>query len=113
MAELSSVQMITRADFNPATLTGSYAAMNGSGFSDDVKIMQIYNGSTTLGIDVSLDGINPHFVIPPLGTLVIDFQANHADNSAYGAGTLNGRKGQIIYGKTLANPTFCFISGYR
>lgn len=113
MAELSSVQMITRADFNPATLTGTYQSMNGSGFSDDIKIWQVYNGSTTLGIDISLDGVNPHTVIPPGGTLIVDFQTNHSDNSAYGAGTLNGRKGQIIYGRSLENPTWCFISGYR
>ena len=111
-ADLSSVQCITRADFNPGTLTGSYQSLNGSGFSDDIKIWQLYNGGA-VGIDISLDGINPHLVIPPGGTLIVDLQTNHADNASNGAGTLNGRKGQIIYGKTLANPTYLFISGYR
>lgn len=113
MADLSSVQCVTKASFNPASLTGSYQALNGTGFSDDVKIMKIYNPSTTVSIDVSLDGVTDHDFIPPLATLIVDFQAGHADNSAYGAGTLCVRKGQILFGKTAENPTFLQIVGYR
>ncbi len=113
MADLSSVQCTTKSVFNPASLTGSYQAMNGTGFSDDVKIMKLYNASTTISIDISLDGVTDHDFIPPLGTLIVDFQAGHADNSAYGAGTLCVRKGQILYGKTAESPTFLQIIGYR
>jgi hypothetical protein len=113
MADLSSVQCVTKASFNPASLTGSYQAMNGAGFSDDVKIMQLYNGSATISIDISLDGVTDHAFICPLGTLILDFQAGHADNSAYGAGTLCVRKGQILYGKTAANSGFLQIIGFR
>ncbi len=113
MAQLSSVQCVTKASFNPASLTGSYQAMNGTGFSDDVKIWKLYNGSTTVSIDISLDGVNDHDFIPPLGTLIVDFQANHSDNSSYGSGILRVRKGQILYGKTAANPTYLQIIGYR
>jgi len=113
MAELDSVQCVTKAVFNPASLTGTYQAMNGSGFSDNVKIMKLYNGSTTVSIDISLDGVNNHDFIPPMGTLIVDFQAGHADKSAYGAGTLYVRKGQILYGKTAESPTFLQIIGYR
>lgn len=112
MAEFSSIQCITRAVFNPASLTTSYQSLNGTGFSDDVKIMEIFNGSA-VGIDISLDGVNDHLYWPPGATLIVDFQTNHADNSAYGAGTLYGRKGQIIYGKTTENTALLFISGYR
>ena len=110
--ELSSVQCIIRADFNTATLTNSYQPLNGSGFSDDVKILEVYNGSA-VGIDVSLDGVNKHLFWPAGATLIVDFQTNHSDNSSYGAGRLNGRKGQIIYGKTAESSTLLFISGYR
>ena len=113
MADLSSVQCVTKASFDPATLTGAYQAMNGSGFSDDVKIMKLYNGSSTISIDISLDGSTDHDFIPPLGTLIVDFQAGHADNSAYGAGTLCVRKGQILYGKTASHANFLQIVGYR
>ena len=113
MADLSSVQCVTKSVFNPATLTGSYQAMNGTGFSDDVKILKIYNPSTTVSIDVSLDGVNPHDFIPPLATLIVDFQANHSDNSSYSSGCLRVRKGQILYGKTAESPTFLQIIGYK
>lgn len=111
--ELSSVQCTLKTVFNPASLTGTYQAMNGTGFSDDVKIMKMYNGSTTVSIDISLDGVNNHDFIPPLGTLIVDFQAGHSDNSAYGAGTLNVRKGQILWGKTAESPAFLQMIGYR
>lgn len=111
--ELMSVQCVTKTEFNTASLSGSYQAMNGSGFSDTVKILKIYNPSTTVSIDVSLDGVNPHDFIPPLATLIVDFQTNHFDSASNGTGTLNVRKGQILYGKTASNPTFLQMVGYR
>ena len=110
--ELSSVQCVLKSVFNPASLTGSYQAMNGTGFSDTVKIWKLYNGSTTVSIDISLDGVNNHDFIPPLGTLIVDFQTNH-DNQAANNGIKNMRQGQIIYGKTAESPTFLQIIGYR
>lgn len=113
MSELSSFQCITKAVFNPASLTGTYQIMNGTGFSDDIKIFKLYNGSTTVSIDISYDGVTNHDFIPPLGTLIIDLQANHKDNSSYGSGTLNGRKGQLVWGKTAESPTFLQLIGFR
>lgn len=111
--ELSCVQCVTKAVFNPASLTGSYQVMNGTGFSDNAKILKLYNGSTTVSIDISLDGVNNHDFIPPLGTLIVDFQTNHYDGPIYGAGTLNIRQGQLLWGKTAESPTFLQIIGYR
>lgn len=111
--ELSRVQCVIKAQFNPASLTGSYQALNGSGFSDDAKILKIYNPSTTISIDISLDGVNDHDFIPPLGTLIVDFQTNHYDGPIYGTGTLNVAKGQILWGKTAEQPSFLQIVGYR
>ena len=111
--ELSRVQCVLKSQFDPSTLTGTYQAMNGSGFSDTVKILKIYNPSTTISIDISLDGVNDHDFIPPLGTLIVDFQTNHYDGPIYGTGTLNVAEGQILYGKTAAHPTFLQIVGYR
>lgn len=111
--EFSSVQAVVKSVFNPASLNGSYQPMNGTGFSDTVKIMKIYNPSTTVSIDVSLDGVNPHDFIPPLSTLIVDFQTNHYDSASFGTGTLNLRKGQILYGKIAESPTFLQIIGYR
>ncbi len=111
--ELSSVQCVLKSVFNPALLNGTYQTMNGTGFSDTVKILKIYNPSTTVSIDVSLDGVNNHDFIPPLGTLIVDFQTNHYDGAIYGSGTLNIRQGQILWGKTAESPTFLQIVGYR
>lgn len=112
MADLSSFQCIPRAVFNTASLNGSYAALNSTGFGDDIKILKIYNGGS-LGIDISYDSVTDHDYFPAGATLIIDLQTNHADNSAYGAGTLNGRKGQIIYGKGTAGTGNLYIIGYR
>ena len=111
--EFSFFQCVTKAEFNPASLTGSFQPLNGAGFSDDAKIMKIYNPSTTASIDISLDGVTPHDFIPPLATLIVDFQTNHYDGGTYGTGTLKVRKGQILYGKTASNPTYLQIIGYR
>ncbi len=111
--ELMSVQCVTKAVFDPASLTGTYQVMNGSGFSDTVKILKMYNGSTTVSIDISLDGVTNHDFIPPLGTLIVDFQTNHQDGSTSPSGTLNVRKGQLIWGKTAESPSFLQIVGYR
>ena len=113
MADLSSFTAITAVSFDLTTLTGTFQPLNGSGFSDDIKILKIFNPSTTIGVDISYDGVNKHDYWPPGATLIIDFQANHADNSAYGSGTLNGRKGQIIYGRTSTTSTQLQIAGYR
>ncbi len=110
---LMSVQCVLKTQFNPASLNGTYQAMNGTGFSDTVKIMKLYNGSTTVSIDISLDGVSDHDFIPPLGTLIVDFQAGHADYSSYGSGTLNVRKGQILYGKTAEQPAYLQMIGYK
>jgi len=111
--DLSCVQCVTKSQFNPASLTGTYQALNGSGFSDSVKIWKLYNGSETVSIDISLDGVTDHDFIPPLGTLIVDFQTNHYDGGTFGTGTLNLRKGQIIWGKTAAQPAYLQIIGYR
>ena len=111
--ELSRVQCTIKSEFDMSTLTNDFQAMNGPGFSDTVKIMKIWNPSATVAIDVSLDGVNPHDFIPPLSTLIVDFQANHYSAPTYGTGTLNVARGQILYGRIAQNPTFLQIIGYR
>lgn len=106
-------QCITAASFDLSGLTGSWQALNGTGFSDDIKMLKIYNPSTTIGVDISYDGTNKHDYWPPGGTLIIDLQANHSSNTPSGAGTLNGKKGQIIYGRTSTTDSELQIAGYR
>jgi hypothetical protein len=111
-AELDSFQPILSADFNTASLTGSFQPLNGSGFSDNLKMLKVYNGSG-VGIDISYDGINKHDFWPAGATIIFDFQTNHNCHPPYGSGTLYGRAGQIIWGRTAVSPTFLNMSGYR
>ena len=113
MTELSSFQAIPIATFDPAALTGTFQPLNGSGFADDIKILKIFNPSTTIGVDISYDGVTVHDYWPPGATIIIDFQTNHQDTSSYGAGTLYGRKGQIIWGKTAEAAGRLKIIGFR
>lgn len=111
--DLSSMQAITMAVFNMAGLTGTYAALNGSGFSDDIKVLKIYNGST-VGVTVSYNGgTDDQDFFPAGASQILDLQTNHADNSSYGSGTLNGRKGQVLLGKGSAGVGSFYVIGYR
>lgn len=90
----------------------SYLIFTGSGFSDDIKMLKVYNASTVDFI-ISYDGVTRHDFWPSGATLIFDFQTNHADNASDGAGTLNGRKGQKIWGINSAGAGNLYIAGYR
>ncbi len=111
--EYDFVACVPKAVFNPASLTGSYQVMNTTGFADSVKIFKLYNGSTSVSIDISYDGVTDHDFIPPLGTLIVDLQANHSTADGHGSGTKYFRKGQKIWGKTAETPTYLQMIGYR
>lgn len=110
--ENSWFEAIDRAVFDTSTLTGSYQVMNGSGFSDDIKELKIFNGSDT-GVDVSYDGSTDHDFYPAGSTFILDIQANHATRATHGSGTKYGRKGQKIWGKGTAGTGNLYIIGYR
>ena len=110
--ESSKLQCVPKAEFDVATLTGSYQAMNGTGFPQAVKILKIFNPSTTVSIDVSLDGVVAHDFIPPLSTLIVDVQTNHNTDARSSSGALRVGVGQILYGKTAAHPTYLQMIGY-
>lgn len=121
--ELDSFTCIEMAIFDATTLTGTYQAMNGAaqqagtssvGFQSDIKVLKIYNDGST-GVTISYDGVINNDYLPSKGTMIIDLQANHRDSSSYASGTLNGRKGQIVYGKGTASSAGLniYISGYR
>lgn len=120
---LDTFQCIEMAIFDATTLSGSYQVMNGAaqqtgtssvGFQNDIKILKIYNDGST-GVTISYDGVINNDYLPSKGTMIIDLQSNHADNSSYSSGTLNGRKGQLVWGKGTASSggLNIYISGYR
>ena len=105
-------QSIPAAQFDPATLTGSFQPVFAAGFADNIKIMHMYNGAS-VAIDVSYNGVDLHGVWPAGATLIVDFQTNHCDAPPYGSGTLNGRAGQNVWVRTCVHPTWLTIGGYR
>lgn len=123
MEDLDSFQCIEMAVFDATTLSGTYQAMNGAvqqadtgsvGFQDDIKILKMYNDGST-GVTISYDGVVKNDYLPSKGTMIIDLQTNHKDYGTHGTGTLNGRKGQIVYGKGTASTAGLniYIIGYR
>lgn len=123
MTELMSFSCIEMAVFDASTLTGSYQVMNGAsqqadtgsvGFEDDIKVLKFYNDGST-GVTISYDGVKKMDYIPSKGTLIVDLQANHANEGVGGQGTKYGRKGQLVYGKGSASSAGLniYISGFR
>lgn len=112
--ETTSLDAIQMATFNMSTLSGTYQALNGTGFGDDIKVLKIYNDSDK-GVTLSYDGSTDQDYMPAKSTMILDIQANHACNSSYGSGTKYGRKGQIIWGKGSAAATVVniYIIGHR
>lgn len=111
---MSNAFSCIRADsFDLGTLTGSFTVLNGTGFSDDIKMLKIYNGNTTTGVDISYDGVNKHDYWPPGATIIIDFESNADPVSPSGGGVLHGKKGQFIYGRISTTSTQLQIAGYR
>jgi len=104
---------IPKVEFDPASLTGTFQPLNGSGFDDSIKVWKLYNGSTSISIELSFDGVTAHDFMPPLGTCIIDFQTNHDAESSFGSGTKAIRKGQIIWGRTATNPTYLQLIGFN
>lgn len=109
--DLNSVQTVTLTTFDSTSITGAYQSLNGTGLSDDVKILRIINGSTE-PITISYDGINDSDVILSATAEMFEFQAN-SSNTPESPGTLLVRKGQIIYGKGAAGTGNIYIGGYR
>lgn len=110
--ELDSVQCIPNASFDLATLTGSFQPLNGTGTTEDIKQLVVFNGGT-VGVDISYDGVTKHDYWPPGATMIFDFQTNHANNPNSSSGTKYLRAGQIIWGRTSTTSTHLQISGYR
>ena len=109
--ELNSVQVVNLSTFDSATLTGAYQAINGSGLSDDVKILRIINDSD-VSITISYDGVTDADVILTKTAETFEFQANAREVPESG-GTLYARKGQIIYAKGAAGTGNIYAGGYR
>lgn len=109
--EKNFVETVNLSTFDSASLTGAYQAINGTGLSDDVKVLRIINDSDQT-ITISYDGINDGDVIITKTAETYEFQAN-AQEVPEGAGIKYARKGQIIFAKGMAGMGNIYVGGYR
>jgi hypothetical protein len=90
-----------------STVTGTYAAVNSSGFAEPLIILRVVNGSTT-AVTISYDGTNDHDYLPSGDTLTLNFQAN-AQPSNW---TAQMRSGTVIWVKGTAGTGNIYVAGY-
>jgi|ERR1700679_1244198 len=68
------IEYLPRASINSATFTGSYQAL-GSPITHAGTIIKIVNNST-VAVDVSVDGVNDHDIVPGMSFTLYDYTAN-------------------------------------
>jgi hypothetical protein len=110
-SENNFVESVELSTFDSSTLTGTFQPINGSGLSDDVKILRIINDSDKT-ITISYDGVNDSDVILTKSSETFEFQTN-AQEVPEGAGIKYARKGQVIYAKGPAGSGNIYVGGYR
>lgn len=108
MGDKNVLEPIPRASFDTANLTGSYQAIDASGFDSPVVVVKMYNGGS-VGVDVSWDGSTDHDFMPSGATLILDISANKNKENQ----KLAGEKGQIIYLKGSAGTGLYYLSAWR
>lgn len=109
--DFNSVQTIEMSTFDSTGLTGTFAPLNGTGTSDDAKILRIINDSSE-SVIISYDGSTDADILLTKTSQLYGFQEN-ASSTPENSGTLNVRKGQIIYGRGTPGTGNIYISGYR
>lgn len=104
------VKSIPMVSFDTAGLTGTLAALNGTGTTQSLKVLSMYNASD-VDVTLSLDGTTDNFIMPAGGTLILDCQTN-SDGKGTGRGRWNVPKGQIIYGSGSAGTGLIYTMGW-
>lgn len=108
MSDKNVIEPIPRASFDVSGLTGSYQAIDASGFDNAVVIIKMYNGGTT-GVDISWDGSTDHDYMPAGSTLILDIATNRNKSDQKFA----AEAGQIIYVKGTAGTGNVYLSAWR
>jgi hypothetical protein len=90
-----------------STVTGSYTALNSSGFIQSPFFIRINNASNQ-AITVSYDGVNDHEYISLGGILELPTQTNSQPNAHMALFP----KGTVVYVKGTAGTGNIYLSGY-
>jgi len=110
MAETNFLQAIEMTVYDTAGLTGTYAAINGTGTEEAVNVVKFYNASN-VGVTLSYDGSTDQDFIPAGGTFILDLETN-ASGFGGSSGHWMMRKGQVIYAKGSAGTGNLYFVGY-
>jgi hypothetical protein len=103
---------VPMSTFNSAGLSGTYAALNGTGLPHDCRQVEIYNGSTVaviIALDPSVTA--GHSIVPAGGWKILDLQTNNDPNASQ-PGIWHMKKGQILWGKGSAGSGNIYVMGY-
>lgn len=106
------VKNIPLTNFNAASLTNNYQAINSSGISNQCFLLRIINDSTA-NITISYDGINDHDHLAgtaasiPRETLEVPLSQNSSSS-----GLILFAKGTIVYIKGTAGIGTIYLAGY-
>jgi hypothetical protein len=103
----NSVKALVLATFSSASVTGSYQAINSSGFAHPVFFLRIVNDSNK-AITISYDGINDNEYIAANTTFELPSQTNSLPNAK--VAQFNART--IVYLKGTAGAGTIALSGY-
>jgi hypothetical protein len=112
MAYQNKIKTIPLTSFDSASLTGSYQAINSSGFEESIFLMRLINDATT-DITISYDGITDHDHLAgtaasiPRETLQIDLTQKPA-----ASGYVFFPKGTVVYIKGIAGVGTIYLSAY-
>lgn len=108
MAYANVIEPIPLASFDTSTLTGSYQAIDASGFDSPCVIVKMYNGGS-VAVTVSWDGTNDHDYMPSGSTLILDITSNsQRANQKFVA-----ESGQKIYLKGSAGTGSFYLAAWR
>lgn len=113
MAQRSHIAVpLELSTFDTATLTGTYQALNSTGFPGNLFWLRIENASNT-NVTFSYDGINDHEFLPgtaaaiPRESVIINFSGSPTD-----PGFIYLRKGTQVFVKGGAGTGNITMSGF-
>lgn len=103
----NSVKPLLLSSLASASVTGTYAAVNGLGFANPPFFVRIINGSST-AITVSYNGVDDHEFIPANTVFELPSQANAQPNAQVALFPRNTQ----VYVKGTAGTGSVYVSGY-
>lgn len=107
MAVTNKVLPITMTNIASSAVTGSYQAINSTGFPFACFLIDITNASTT-DVTISFDGTNDHEYVIHGTNKILNFQTNSQPNNNISKMAI----GTVVYVKGTAGTGNIYVSGF-